>query len=80
MKLIDRQVRKDWNLRDDLHEFDLRESQASPDVWGNREALYLEGMGAPVFLRQARFWCARYAYGSMTWQIYNGPRYQKPLS
>ncbi|AWX58266.1 hypothetical protein AB432_025915 [Brevibacillus brevis] len=110
-----------WNLRDDLHEFDLGESQASPDVWANREALYLEGMGAPVFLRQAvPYPCFRlqaevaipkqvgfvglvfgardvHNYelvylapeeiqydpimnGSMTWQIYNGPGYQKPLS
>lgn len=110
-----------WNFRDDLHEFDRGESQASPGVWGDRDALYLEGMGAPVFLRQdVPYSCFRlqaevaipkqvgfvglvfgardsHNYelvylapeeiqydpimnGSMTWQIYNGPHYQKPLS
>ncbi|WP_409344641.1 hypothetical protein [Paenibacillus sp. MBLB4367] len=109
-----------WSLWDDLVHFDLGESGATPQIWRDREALYLEKASSAVFLRHdVSFDCFRLqaevaipghagfiglvfgardssnfelAYlapeeiqydpvmnGSMTWQVYNGPSYQKPL-
>lgn len=109
-----------WNLWDDLEPFDLGQVNARPSAYKGHNALYLEGTGSAIFLREKltfnRFrlqaevaipgqvgfiglvFGAKESHNyelvylapvelqydpimndSMTWQIYNGSKYQKPL-